>query len=348
LRPAGLLKTFYFGLSSIVPTYCHDLNILKRFDPFSYKTPCLLFSCLSFFSFQRSQITCHSRTSNICQTRNHSAIGPSPLSIEYRIPTTRHKELSRLGQPERVRRSIAPAEYISKETSSTMSLIPPNSLLPDFSGPPSSGPVVIMDPAGSPVPLATGPNAYLVSIFGIVAIVLNYVPSILLYRAKNIPACTTIVVIVVMNFFVFLNAIIWPNNNTSTWWDGAGLCDIEVYIRSMCATLIATATAGLTRNLAQAVDADNPRLYESAAQRRRRYVMEILFCFGIPASQLVTYYFIQAGRYAVLTVFGCVPIVDNSWPTLVLFLIWPPIFALLNCYYASKLILDCSTCRNAN
>lgn len=217
-----------------------------------------------------------------------------------------------------------------------MSLLAPTPEIPDLptSYDPSRPPTM---PSVNPVDLATSPNAILLAVFGLVGIALNIVPLVSLYRAKNLPATTMIFVIIVLNFIISLNAILWPNNDTTGWFDGTGLCDVEIYIRAISATLIATSTAGLTRNLAQAVDTDKPILYESRSGRRRRYISEILFCFGIPATQLVTHYVIQAGRYGIMTVWGCFDITDNSWPVLVLFLVWPPIFAILNCYYASKL-----------
>jgi pheromone a factor receptor len=184
-----------------------------------------------------------------------------------------------------------------------------------------------------PTPYPILPNSILLPFFASTAIVSNWVSFISLYRVKNLPACTMIVVTILMNFYTFINAIIWPNDNISSWWNGHGLCDVEVLTRSVCATLIATATACLSRNLAQAVDAENPRLFETATQRRRRHIGEFLFIFGIPFVELVTHYVYQASRYAIITIYGCVDVIDYSWPSLVLILIWPTFFSLLNCYY---------------
>jgi len=186
-------------------------------------------------------------------------------------------------------------------------------------------------------PFYTSANTITVTVLTGIVIILIVVPFRTLYVAKQLPACTMIAVTGLVLFFNFVNAILWPNDDITTWWDGNGLCDVEVLLKAVLSTLCASSTACLTHNLSQAVDVDNnPRLFESAAMRRRRIAGELLFCFGIPFVQLVTHYFVQAGRYAIIAVYGCIDVVDTSWVTIFLFAAWPLIFSLINCYYASK------------
>ncbi|KAH8590009.1 pheromone A receptor-domain-containing protein [Bisporella sp. PMI_857] len=206
-----------------------------------------------------------------------------------------------------------------------MDLIDPD---PSTMSSPSSGPYRV---AGNTIAVSTVSGLLILS---------NVVPFLSLYSAKQIPACTIIIVTDIILFFTFINAIIWPTDNFATWWNGAGLCDIEVILRSVFATLIESATCCLTRNLSIAVDVDNnPRLFETTAMRRRRLMGELVLCFGIPFFQLVFHYFIQSGRYAIVTVYGCTDVIDNSWVTVFLFLIWPVIFTLMNLYYAVLVLI---------
>lgn len=193
-----------------------------------------------------------------------------------------------------------------------------------------------MEDTTATVSYPTLPMAIALPIFCSISIAVEWVPFLALYRVKNMPGCTMIVVIVIMNFFTWLNAILWSNDDISSWFNGHGLCDVEVIVRTVCATLISTSTACLTRNLAQAVDADNPRLFETVSQRRRRHVVEVLFVFGIPLLQMPLHYIPQTNRYAIVTIYGCADVIDYSWPTIIINLIWPSFFAILNCYYASE------------
>lgn len=193
-----------------------------------------------------------------------------------------------------------------------------------------------MENLASPVSYHTGPNAILLPVFAALSIAIVYVPFVLLLRVKKVAACTMVIVVAVVNFLTFINAILWPNDNIAAWFTGVGVCDIEVQIRTPMSTLLATSMAYLTKDLAMAMDTDNPRLVESRAQRRRRLWVELTFCFAIPILQMALYYIVQANRFAIVTVYGCVDSVDSSWPTVVIRAIWPPLFALLNCYYASK------------
>jgi hypothetical protein len=304
--------------------------------PSSHKTCLLLLRFCFFVNFQLSG--CHTLLAIAAQQITPQL--PHPYYLSQILEFSRvHEKLSRTSFLILENRLLL-ARYLYQRTS-TMS-VPRPTPTPSLITPGTPIPAVLDNGTYQFSRMASytvAPNTIVVAILGILLVGLNYVPFVSLFRAKNIPACTMIGVIAIMNFFVFLNAVIWPTNDIANWWTGEGLCDIEIYIRTMCSTLIATSTAGLTRNLAQAVDTDNPRLFESAAARRRRYIMELLFCFAVPLSQLVTLYpFVQAGRYAIVTVYGCTAIEDQSWPAIVFFLIWPPIFAVLNCYYASRFI----------
>jgi pheromone a factor receptor len=199
-----------------------------------------------------------------------------------------------------------------------------------------------MDNSTSPASYSTTPNAIFLPICAALVTLATYVPLLLLVRVKKVAACTLVITLAVQNVFTFLNAILWPNNNTTEWYNGVGLCDVQVTIKVPLSTLLATSAAYISRDLAKALDADNPNLHESRKMRRRRLAVEILFVFGIPILQVVLHYIPQASRFGVVTIYGCADFLDDSWPALVILAIWPPIFALLNCYYAGKSYNTCS------
>ncbi|KAH8815630.1 pheromone A receptor-domain-containing protein [Xylogone sp. PMI_703] len=182
------------------------------------------------------------------------------------------------------------------------------------------------------------PNAVVLPLFACMAMVMCAVPFYLLWKRRNIATCLLIFFIVLQNFFDLINAALWPTDDFSTWWNGVGLCDIQSYLRSPITAGIATCMAGVSRNLAKAVDTDNANLLETPAMRRRRMAIDFIFCLGIPVLQLGLYYLVQVDRYYIITITGCVNVVDNSWPSIVIIHMWAPVFAVINAYYAVLVI----------
>ena len=45
----------------------------------------------------------------------------------------------------------------------------------------------------------------------------------------------------------------------------------------------------------------------------------------------------------IIPVWGCADQLDNSWPMLVIIIMWCPIFTVLNVYYAGKLFVRSSS-----
>lgn len=194
-----------------------------------------------------------------------------------------------------------------------------------------------MDHSTVPNSTATRLNAVFLPLCCAIVIMAMYVPLRQLFRVKKLAACTLVIVIGVQNTFTFINAIIWPNNNTTDWWSGVGYCDFQIAIKVPLSTLLATSSACVSWDLAKALDTDNPRLFETKKSRRRRLAGELFFCFGIPVLETALHYVIQANRYAVTTVYGCADSIDDSWPSIVIVAIWPPIFAIMDCYFAGKI-----------
>ena len=182
-------------------------------------------------------------------------------------------------------------------------------------------------------------NAVLIGVFSFFGIVLNIVPLIMLYRVRSLPGITLIANNMLFTLWTFINVCIWPSDNFAIWWGGAGLCDIQATLRTPMYTLLALSVCVLTRDLSRAVDVDNPRLFESQAQRRRRIVVDFLCIFALPILQLPLHYVVQYNRYSIMPVYGCVDLLDDSWPRIVLMSMWPLLIGLLNCYYSSE-----STC----
>ncbi len=179
------------------------------------------------------------------------------------------------------------------------------------------------------------PHAIVLPILSGLAILLLIVPFIWHYRNKNVGACSLIIYITLNNLFTFINAIIWPNEDYDNWWKGYGLCDIEAKLQYPLTTGIACATLCITRNLANVLDVDRAVLAETKATRRNKMIIDFTICFGVPILQIGLHYIVQPNRYVITAIAGFLASFDNSWPTIVLMFIWPLIFSITNCYYAS-------------
>jgi len=177
-------------------------------------------------------------------------------------------------------------------------------------------------------------EAILLPIFASFAIILLIVPFIWHWRLKNIGACSLIFYISLANFFTFINAIIWPTEDFDSWWDGAGLCDIEAKLKWPYVTGLACATLCITRSLANVLDVDRAELSPTRSSKRRKVAIDLAICFTVPVLQIALHYIIQVNRYYITAIGGCAPSYDNSWPTIVIMFMWPLIFCLVNCYYA--------------
>jgi pheromone a factor receptor len=185
-------------------------------------------------------------------------------------------------------------------------------------------------------------NSITLPLFSILISLLLITPFRLLLRVHNIPTTSLIGVIWLSLLFITINSLIWPTEDLSNRFSGHILCDIEVLLRQALYTTMASTTCCITKFLASALDTDNACLYESRAMKRRRVLKDCLFCFAVPVCQVGLHYLVQLNRYTVLTVYGCVDSMDPSWVSVVVFHVWPPIFALLNFYYAGMSFPFCS------
>ncbi|KAI9870902.1 MAG: a-factor receptor [Pleopsidium flavum] len=183
------------------------------------------------------------------------------------------------------------------------------------------------------------PAAIAVPTLSFITLVLCLPPFVWHVKNRNIAASSLVFWIFLDNFFNFINALIWPTDDIASWWNGAGLCDVEV-------KLMAAATVGLTgsmacimRNLAQVMDTDRTVLEPSRARRRKEGALNVLFCFGCPVYLMVIHYLVQPNRYYIFAIAGCTTSYDNSWPSIALVFIWPPILCVLAAYYGALVIL---------
>ncbi|KAI0202881.1 pheromone A receptor-domain-containing protein [Astrocystis sublimbata] len=169
-------------------------------------------------------------------------------------------------------------------------------------------------------------------ILAFAGILVSWVPLRLLIRNGEFAAVVFIVDVAILNFITILNSIIWHNDNWSKWYDGQGLCDIEVYISGPLQTIYAASIFTIMYHLAQQVKIKGA--VRGRSEKLRRNLIQSAIIFPIPLIQLLFTWFDLAQRYIVGTLIGCSAVYDASWPKILIYDAPPAIFALLAVPYA--------------
>lgn len=157
-------------------------------------------------------------------------------------------------------------------------------------------------------------------------------------KNKNVAACSLIFWVTLANVFVFANALIWPTDDVENWWNGVGLCDIEVKLTWAFSVGACGSLACIMRNLARVMDVDRGSVMSTRAQLKRQALVDLVWCFACPIYVMAVDYVVQFRRYYIFTIAGCTPAVDNSWATVFLIMIWAPILCVVESYYCGKLL----------
>ena len=176
--------------------------------------------------------------------------------------------------------------------------------------------------------------AILLALFSFIFLLLIIPPMFWHFRNRNIGATILVAWVVMLLCFTFFNALLWPSDNISNWYNGSGLCDIEVKIQVASQVAFPASLACILRALAAVLDTDRATLIQTKAQRRRNYIIDLTWCIGFPLLQMFLHYIVQTHRYYVYGISGCVPAVSLSWVTILLMVVPPAIWTLIDAYYA--------------
>jgi len=154
---------------------------------------------------------------------------------------------------------------------------------------------------------------------------------------RNIGATSLILWLLILNLQDFLNAIIWSHDDIARWFGGNVLCDIEVKITIAVAVGVPSSVACVLRALAKVMDTERVSLGLTKSQKRRGYAIDLLWCAGFPALQMLFHYIVQTRRYYIVGIAGCTPAVSSSWVADLLITAPPVVWTVVGCYYAGEL-----------
>ncbi|KAL2813810.1 pheromone A receptor-domain-containing protein [Aspergillus cavernicola] len=172
----------------------------------------------------------------------------------------------------------------------------------------------------------------------LIAIFISLPPLALHWKNRNFPAASLICWFLVLNLINVANALIWPTDDTENWWDGQGLCDIEVKVLASSYVAVPGTLVCIFRSLAAVLDTRRTTLVPSKRQRWRNRAMELLFCVAVPIIAAATHVIYQGNRYIIYAIAGCVYSLDGSWVSLGLGYIWPLVLCFIGSYYCGLVL----------
>ena len=178
--------------------------------------------------------------------------------------------------------------------------------------------------------------AVVLAVLSGLVIVLNIPPLIWHAKHSNFAPAFLISCILLDNIFNFTNAIIWHNDDFDSWFSGTGLCDIHVKIIMGNSTALPAATLCILKKLADVMDTSKINLAPTKAQRRRAIAFDVAICIGIPMITMVLHFIVQAQRYFLVSISGCMPSAANTWATAFGIILPPLVLVLVDAYFASK------------
>ncbi|KAI1777578.1 pheromone A receptor-domain-containing protein [Hypoxylon cercidicola] len=170
-------------------------------------------------------------------------------------------------------------------------------------------------------------------ILAILSTSLCWVPFRLLSRNGDFAPMALIVVLAVLNLSTIINACIWSSDVWDKWWDGAVLCDIEVYLQTPLYTAYAASIFAIIFRLADQVKLARATPLNREERAKMAWTQAAIIV-PVPLFQMLFTFFDISQRYKIGTLVGCLPVYDVSWPRIVVYEIPSPIFVFASIPFA--------------
>ncbi|RMX86092.1 hypothetical protein D0869_03335 [Hortaea werneckii] len=190
------------------------------------------------------------------------------------------------------------------------------------------------EPTGSNPEELVYTSAIVLAFFSLLVIFLIIPPLVQHWRNRNIGATLCVFYAMIMNLMAFINAVLWPNDDFEHWYNGNGLCDVEVKLQIAWSVAAPATLVCVLRALANAMDTDRLRLSKTKAQRWRGYAVDLTLCVGIPLLSMIFHFIVQSNRYFLYGISGCMPSASQTYLTVGLIYIPPLLLVLVDAYFA--------------
>jgi len=189
-----------------------------------------------------------------------------------------------------------------------------------------------------PSPVSAGPYAIAYFLAGVsLTILLLIIPVMCWHFRKNSLAATILIAwLIILLLFNAINALIWPCDDFTTWYDGTGLCDFEIKMQVAAQVALPSCFARILRALAGVMDSRRVSLVPSKRQKRRACVGDVVWCVVSPLLQMVGQWVVQRNRYLVYGITGCVAPGPANWLYVLLIVVPPAAWVAVGTYFAGK------------
>lgn len=152
-------------------------------------------------------------------------------------------------------------------------------------------------------------NIFFRILLNLAAAVSCWVSLRLFHKNGELAGASMVVVIVLLNFFYAVNALLWPTDDIFNWPKGYAWCDIQLVLWVPLETLNAVAVCAVMQNIANQVSL--LRATElTCEEKRKKRIFQALILFPVPVLQIVLYYFFIAMRYNISGIIGCQTVFD--------------------------------------
>lgn len=150
-------------------------------------------------------------------------------------------------------------------------------------------------------------------------------------RQKNVATLCLVAWFLIFNVHTFISGFIWRGNNIGNWWNGDGLCDIMIRIQVGGHSGVVCATTAIARNLSIILSERGPQIEVNSFRAR---MIDLMISLTIPVFIMALLIVSLAGRYVLYQYQGCSANLSNQWPTIIVCIIWAPLFAVVAVWYS--------------
>lgn len=174
---------------------------------------------------------------------------------------------------------------------------------------------------------------YLFTLSSGVGFLLSLLTAYVIYKSPNSPRAATILTawIFTWNLLYFVDSIVWSGSIPEDWWDGNIYCDINSRIKDAISPGIPGATIGVFRFLVSTVEQQVSQKANNTFQNNIvDFVLGVIFPIIVAGVRLI----VMPSRYQIWGVSGCMSIVDDSWPSILVWYVWPPFLSVIAAIYA--------------